>query len=84
MTDGFIKDNFTYEIIQHLGTISTRTDFEGNVWAREVNLVAWNGRDAKLDIREWNKDHTKMSKGVTFKPEEADALVAILQERGDA
>ena len=83
MTDGFIKDNFTYEIIQHLGTISTRTDYKGVVWAKEVNIISWNGRSPKLDIREWNTDHTQMSRGISLKTEEADALVAILQERGE-
>lgn len=84
MTDGFIKDNFTYEIIQYLGTISTRTDYKGIVWAKEVNIVSWNGRQPKLDIREWNKDHTDMTRGISLKPEEAEALLSILLERGEA
>ena len=35
-------------------------------WTKELNLVAWNGNPAKFDIRDWNPDHTSMSKGITL------------------
>ena len=37
-----------------------------NGWQKEVNLVAWNGKKPKLDIREWNADKTKMRRGLTL------------------
>jgi hypothetical protein len=42
-------------------------------------LVSWNGREAKFDIREWNEDHTRMSKGLTFTKEEILKLKEILE-----
>ena len=69
-----MADNIKYEITKFIGTISERNDGYGNRWTREVNLVAWNGRDAKVDIREWNADHSRMSKGITLTREEAEVL----------
>ena len=31
-----------------------------------MNLVSWNDRAAKFDIREWDEDHEKMKKGSPF------------------
>lgn len=71
-------DSFTFKIVESLGVISERTDHTGKKWSKEVNLVSWNGRDPKVDIREWNEDHTKMSKGLTFTTEETEAVCMIL------
>ena len=34
-------------------------------WAKEVNLISWNDREPKYDIRDWSADREKMGKGVT-------------------
>jgi len=47
-------------------------------WNKEVNLVSWNDRPAKLDIRDWAPEHEKMGKGVTLSDEEAEKLVEAL------
>lgn len=65
---------FKYEIIKHIGTISTSK----NGWAREVNIVSWNDNAPKVDIREWSPDHVKMSRGVTLTEEEAETLCMTL------
>ena len=62
-----------FDITRHFGTISSR-----GVWTKEVNLVGWNGRDPKIDIREWSEEHTKMTKGVNFTKEDAIKLRDIL------
>lgn len=49
-------------------------------WTKEVNLVSWNGRPAKYDIREWDETHESMSKGVTLSREEFIELISSLQE----
>ena len=46
-------------------------------------MVSWNDRPAKLDIREWDEHHVKMSKGVTLSAEEA-ALLRELIDNTDA
>jgi hypothetical protein len=72
---------FEFNIIENYGILSTKADKTGEEWAKEVNLVSWNRREPKLDIREWNSDHTKMNKGLTFTEEEAEILLAVLKER---
>lgn len=47
-------------------------------WTREVNIVSWEDMPSKLDIREWNKDKTKSSKGLTFTRPEVERLRDIL------
>ena len=65
---------FSYEIIKQLGIISESP----KGWMRELNLVSWNGRDPKYDIRDWAPDHEKMGKGVSLSREELDALGTII------
>jgi len=67
---------FTFEVIKTLGQLSTSR----SGWNREVNLVSWNGAKAKLDIRDWAPDHSKMGKGISLTDEETALLKAILEE----
>lgn len=69
-----------FTIIKSIGIISKRTDNKGEVWTKEVNIVSWNGRQPKIDIRDWNEDHTRMSKGITLTDTEAEALAMNLHE----
>ena len=68
--------DFTYEIKQHLGILSKN---EKSGWRKEVTLTSWNGNQAKIDIRDWNEDYTKMGKGLTFTDEETEALKTVLE-----
>jgi len=47
-------------------------------WRKELNLVSWNDREPRFDIREWAPDHEKMGKGVTFRQSEFLALKKML------
>ena len=63
-----------YEIKENLGVLS-----ENNKgWSKELNLISWNDREAKFDIREWAPEHEKMGKGVTLSKEEMLKLKALL------
>ena len=64
------------EIIESYGIFSAGT----KNWNKEINLVSWNGRPAKLDIRAWQRDHAKCGKGITLTREEAEELVKLLNE----
>ena len=81
------KEEVTYRIVDSFGVISTRTDRNGNEWSKEVNIVAWNNNPPKVDIREWDSDHSKCGKGITLTFDEAekvaDALNHIIAERGE-
>lgn len=66
--------NIKFEIKESLGTLSEST----KGWTKELNLVSWNDRQAKYDIREWDPEHEKMGKGVTFTTEEMKKLRDLL------
>lgn len=63
-----------YEIIKNIGMLSKSE----SGWAKEVNLISWNDREAKYDIRDWSADHSKMGKGVTLSLAELMALKELL------
>jgi hypothetical protein len=69
------RDEISFQIQRRIGVLS---DANLRGWRREVNIVAWNGREAKLDIRDWSEDHSRMSKGITLTREEAGALAGLL------
>lgn len=64
----------SFVIERYLGVLSESQ----NGWRKELNLVSWNGKPAKLEIREWSPDHQKMAKGVTLRNEEARLLQKAL------
>ena len=66
------------EIVQHIGVLSQNNQ---TGWQVELNLISWNDKPAKLDVRSWDPEHNKCSKGMTFTTEEARALKALLNER---
>jgi len=65
-----------YEIIKKIGILSTSS----RGWTKELNLVSWNDRAPKYDIREWAPDGETMGKGVTLTKEEMAALKELLDE----
>ena len=65
---------FSYEIVKELGVIS-----EGSGgWQKELNLVSWNGKEAKYDVRDWGPEHEKMGKGITLTAADLKALGKII------
>ena len=63
-----------YEIIKQIGVLSKA----GSGWSKELNLISWNDREAKYDLRDWSPDREKMGKGVTLSREELLALKELL------
>lgn len=57
-------------------------DFD-KAWKKELNVVSWNDKPAKYDIRNWDENHEKMGKGITLSAEEAKALYELLKEEFD-
>lgn len=60
-----------FKIIKHICVIGLE-DSQG--FQKELNLISWNGRERKYDLRGWNARHTKMTKGNTFSGEELEQL----------
>ena len=64
-----------FEIKHHIGVLSENA----KGWRKELNLISWNGRDPKYDIRDWSAEHEKMGKGTTLSNEEVENLYALLK-----
>lgn len=67
--------DISFDIIKTYGVIAE----ERGGWKKELNLVSWNGRAPKFDIRDWEAGHEKMGKGITLTKEEAVVLAELLQ-----
>ena len=64
------------EINENIGILS-----EGSKgWQKEINLVSWNDRQPKVDIRDWAPEHEKMGKGVTLNKEELKKFKELLND----
>ncbi len=68
--------DFNYEIIEELGVLSKSS----SGWTKELNLISWNGRPPKFDIRDWSPDHEKMGKGITLSNDDLSSLKELLEE----
>ena len=69
------NDEMKFEIIQHFGILKERK----NGWKKELNKVAQGDNDPKWDIREWNEEHDKMSRGITLTEKEIGNLFHFLK-----
>lgn len=63
-----------FEIVEHIAVLSEST----KGWTKELNLVSWNDREPKYDIRDWDPNHEKMGKGITFSKDEIEKLKEAL------
>lgn len=49
-------------------------------WIKELNLISWNDRDPKYDLRDQALENEKMGKGITLSTEELKKLRDILND----
>ena len=47
------EKDFAFNIKEHIGVINTYS----TGWSKELNLVEWNGNNARFDIRDWEPSH---------------------------
>ncbi len=65
-----------YDILKNLGVLT-----EGSKpWKKEVNIISWNDKKAKIDVRDWDAEHEKMRKGITLNKAELKQLKEILNQ----
>ena len=67
---------FKYEITERIAVLSQ----SANGWERQLNMVSWNDREPKYDIRDWSPDSSKMGKGISLSMEEMEQLKLALDE----
>lgn len=65
-----------FEIEKELGSISE----SAKGWTKELNLISWNGKEAKYDLRDWAPGHEKMGKGITLSIDELKKLKDMLNK----
>ncbi|MGO4937430.1 YdbC family protein [Fundicoccus sp. Sow4_H7] len=68
--------NIEFEIKEHIGVLSEND----KGWKKELTLTSWNSRQPNFDIRSWDPEYNKMSKGLTLTTEELIALRDLLNE----
>jgi len=67
--------NVDFNITEHIFSLQSSGAF-----TKELNKVSWNGREPVYDLRGWNEDHTKMTKGITLTNDEFKEFVSKLKE----
>ena len=67
---------FNYEIVEEIAVLSENP----KGWRKELNLVSWNERPPKFDLRDWAPNHEKMGKGTTLTEEEIENLKEMLDQ----
>jgi len=72
-----MEGNVKCDIVKHIVKLS---DADDRGYTKELNLVSWNGREPKYDIRCWTSDHERMSKGVTLSEEEFELMISAVKE----
>ena len=65
-----------YEIVKKIGVLSKA----GSGWTKELNLIRWNDREPKYDLRDWSADGEKLGKGITLSREELSSLKELLNK----
>jgi hypothetical protein len=65
-----------FEVVRKIGVLSTSS----RGWTKEFNLVSWNDRAPKFDLREWAPDGETMGKGITLTAEELAVLKELLNK----
>lgn len=63
-----------FEIKENIGILSE----SAKGWSKELNLVSWNDKEPKYDLREWDPAHEKMGKGMTLTFDEIKKLKGLL------
>lgn len=69
-------EDVKYEIIKRFGVLSVNA----SGYRKEFNLISWNGKEPKYDIRSFSPDCKWCGRGVTLTEQEAILLLRALQE----
>ena len=65
-----------YEIVKEIAVLSTGD----SGYTKEINLISWNGKEPKYDIRSFSPNREMCGKGITLNADEAAALLKALQK----
>ena len=74
------NNDVTFDIMEHIAVLDEIGGREEK-WTKEINVVAWNGGKPKIDVRDWNESHERMSRGITLTEEQAMKMTKALVDR---
>ncbi len=66
-----------YEIVREIAVLST----SDSGYTKEINLISWNGKEPKYDIRSFSPNREKCGKGITLTETEAKSLLEALRKQ---
>ena len=65
-----------YEIVKEIVVLSA----SDSGYTKEINLISWNGKEPKYDIRNFSPNREKCGKEITLTSDEAAALLKALEK----
>ena len=71
------QSNYNFKIHEEIAVISRKP----SGWTLELNVVSFNGKEAKYDLREWKDGHTSLRPGVRFSESDLKPLMEAIQKR---
>ena len=74
------KTDFEFKIVRHIAVLSERDETGMQM---EFNIVSFNGKTPKWDIRKWDENHEKMSKGISMTNPEFENLMFAIDHFND-
>ena len=73
-----LEDKFKFKIIEHIATLSASGDY-----SRELNIISFNDRPARFDVRVWRQDGSGNKtplKGIQLTETEMSTLYDVLNQ----
>ena len=66
----------SFTIENKIGILSEST----KGWTKQLNIISWNGRESKYDIRDWSADYEKMGRGISLTIDELHELKKLIDQ----
>ncbi len=63
-----------YEIVKEIAVLSTGD----SGYTKEINLISWNGKEPKYDIRSFSPNREKCGKGITLNADDGKYFFSLL------
>ena len=65
-----------FEIVKEIAVLSV----SDSGYTKEINLISWNGKEPKYDIRSFSPNREKCGKGITLTETETKSLFTALKK----
>ena len=65
-----------FEVVKEIAVLSV----SDSGYTKEINLISWNGKEPKYDIRSFSPNREKCGKGITLTETETKCLFTALKK----